>query len=281
MKRRPLASVLSAGLLALGCSGSETPRTPPAAPGSTVAFVDGVAASARVDPMADERLRAHQGGPLCDRTDRRDLRPFRDSVPVLAREDLSVGPEFLCRLRADGPALRLKVASDGEPGGWVDSVLVYVPAAASRPREVLRPEEGSAPYLGADFLRGVDLNHDGWTDVQVARFSGATGNQIDDVFMFDPARGRFVRDAVLSGHSRLAPVEGRQCVTTHWGWGHAGALSDRAEHCWIRGRWTEQSSESQADPPSLGTPDRRVYLRTTRSRRADGSYTERVDTVRA
>ena len=237
------------------------------------------AAPRRADPLADPRLHAHQGGPLCDRTDRRDLSPYRDSVPWLAKEDLSVGPEFLCRLRAGRPRVRLKVASAKPPGGWVDSVLVYSPSSATRPRQVLRPEEGSAPYLGSDFLQGVDLNRDGWMDVKVGRFWGVTGNEMVDVFMYHPARGRFVRDTILSGGGPMDPVAGRACVNSRWVFGHAGMLYSNAEYCWIGRRWVLSRSEEQVDDRTLSTRDTFVYLRTTKRRRMDGSYTTRVETV--
>lgn len=231
----------------------------------------------RLDPVADPRLHATQGGPLCERTDARDVTPFRDSVPTFAKEDLSAGPTFRCRLRAGRAHVRLTVM--GDSAGWMDSVLVHSPASAGEPRQVLHLDESEPQPLGSDFLQGVDLNRDGWMDVKLTMFRGVTGNRIVDVFMFDPARGRFVRDTVLSGESHADPLDGRACVRTGWVFGHAGMLHSRAEYCWLKGRWVVAWSEDQVDTV-LVPGNERVYFRTTRRRRADGSYASRLDTVR-
>lgn len=272
-------AVFAAMLFAAACSAPD--RRPP--PGADAAARAQVAVAApppppqRQEPAANPRLHTRQGGPLCDRTDARDPRPFRDSVPTFAKEDLSVRPTFLCRLRAERRPVRLTVM--GEPGGWVDSVLVHSPASAREPRQVLRLDVGEPPPLGSDFLQGVDLNRDGWMDVKVSMFWGATGNRAVDVFMFDPARDRFVRDTVLSGESHVRPLDGEPCVRTGWVFGHAGMLHSYAEYCWLDGRWTIRWSESQVDTV-IGARREHVYFRTTRHRRAGGTYTSRRDTVK-
>lgn len=274
-------AVCVATIFVVACSAPDPPSPPKS---DAVSAPAGLAAAAppapreRTDPAADPRLHAKQGGPLCDRTDTRDLRPFRDSVPTFAQEDLSVSPTFLCRLRAE--RRRVRLTAMGEAGGWVDSVLVYSPAAARKPRQVLRLDVGGTPLLGSDFLQGVDLNRDGWMDVKVMMFQGFTGNRIVDVFMFDPARDRFVRDTVLSGESHVDPLDGRACVRTGWVFGHAGMLHSYAEYCWMDARWVTTWSEDQVDTV-LAPPGERVYFRTTGRRRADGSYATRLDTVRS
>ncbi|HEU0079399.1 MAG TPA: hypothetical protein VFQ76_17215, partial [Longimicrobiaceae bacterium] len=261
--------------------GAPDPPPPPAADAAPAPAELAAAAppppGKRTDPAAVPRLHYRQGGPLCDRTDARNLSPFRDSVPAFAKEDLSVRPTFLCRLRAGRPRIRLTAM--GDSAGYMDSVLVHSPASAGQPHQVLRLDVSEPQPLGSDFLEGVDLNRDGWMDVKVSLFRGVTGNEIVDVFMFDPARGRFVRDTVLSGQSHADPLEGRPCVYTGWVFGHAGKLYSRAEYCWLNTRWVVTLSETQVDTV-IGTEDERVYFRTTKRRRADGSYAARLDTVR-
>lgn len=263
-------------IFAIACGAPDPPAPPPADVAPAQLPVADPPPRKPIDTAADPRLRTRQGGPLCDRTDTRDLSRFRDSVPRDAKEDLSAGITFRCRLRAGRPRIRLTVT--GDSAGWMDSMLVHSPASTERPLQTMYLGESEPQPLGADFLQGVDLNRDGWMDVKVTMFRGVTGNRIVDVFMFDPARGRFVRDTVLSDESHVNPLDGRACVYTGWVFGHAGMLYSRAEYCWLNARWVATLSESQVDTV-IGTGNERVYFRTTRRRRADGGYTSRLDTV--
>lgn len=276
---RVLLAVCTAAAWAGACRAPDVPP-PPVANVSEAPANPALAAlpslPKRINPAADPRLHTRQGGPLCNRTDVRDVTPFLDSVPEFAKEDLSVGPTFRCRLRAGRPEIRLTAM--GDSAGWMDSVLVHSPVSAGHPRQVLRLDESEPQPLGSDFLQGVDLNRDGWMDVKVTMFRGVTGNRIVDVFMFDPARDGFVRDTVLSGQSHVEPLDGRPCVRTGWVFGHAGMLHDYAEYCWVDARWVVEWSESQVDTVLVPGKER-VYFRTTQRRRADGSYATRRDTV--
>lgn len=267
-----------ATIFAVAC-GAPDPPSPPAAaaaPAPAQLAATDPPPLEPIDTAADPRLHARQGGPLCERTDTRDLGRFRDSVPRNAREDLSAGVVFRCRLRTARPRIRLTAM--GDSAGWMDSIVVHSPGVARHPLQTLPLDESEPQPLGADFLQGVDLNRDGWMDVKVTMFRGVTGNRIVDVFMYNPARGRFVRDTVLSGESHVDPLDGRPCVYTGWVFGHAGMLHSNADYCWIGGRWVVERSERQVDTVLVpgGEP---VYFRTTRRRRADGSYSTRLDTV--
>jgi hypothetical protein len=270
----------AAAIFAIACGNPDPPPRPPADSlrvlDELTPAVTGPVLREGTNPAADPRLHTRQGGPLCDRTDARDLTPFRDSVPEYAKEDLSAGVTFRCRLRAGRPHIRLTAM--GDSAGWMDSVLVHSPASAGRPRQVLHLDESEPQPLGSDFIQGVDLNRDGWMDVKVTMFRGVTGNRIVDVFMFHPARDRFVRDTVLSGESHVDPLDGRACVRTGWVFGHAGMLHTLGEYCWLNGRWVLTWSEHQVDTV-LVPGNEPVYFRTTRRRRADGSYASQLDTV--
>lgn len=87
-------------------------------------------------------------------------------------------------------------------------------------------------------------------------------------------------ESCLGGESHVDPLDGRACVRTGWAYGHAGMLHSYAEYCWMDARWVVAWSESQMDTV-LVPGDERVYFRTTRRRRADGSYATRLDTVRS
>lgn len=281
VKRAGVSLVACAAAIFAAACGEPDPPPPPVevvqVPDGLTPAVAGPVLRDRTDPATDPRLHYQQGGPLCERTDARDLTPFRDSVPQFAGEDLSVGPTFLCRLR--GGRSHVRLTAMGDSAGWMDSVLVHSPASARHPRQVLRLDDSEPQPLGSDFIEGVDLNRDGWMDVKVSMFRCVTGNHIVDVFMFDPARDRFVRDTVLSGESHVDPLDGRACVRTGWVFGHAGMVHTAGEYCWLNGRWVLTWSEHQVDTV-LVAGNEPVYFRTTRRRRADGSYASQLDTVK-
>jgi hypothetical protein len=56
-------------------------------------------------------------------------------------------------------------------------------------------------------------------------------------------------------------------------------LHSYAEYCWVNGRWVVAWSESQVDTVLI-PGNERVYFRTTSRRRADGTCTSRLDTLK-
>jgi hypothetical protein len=278
-RARVSLTVCAAMICAAACNNPDPPpssASAAAAPAEPAAAVASPGLRESTNPLLDPRLHRRQGGPLCERADARDVSRFRDSVPDDAKEDLSGGVTFRCRLREGRPRIRLTMM--GDSAGYMDSILVYSPASARRPLQAMPLGESEPQPLGADFLEGVDLNRDGWMDVKVTMFRGVTGNRPMDVFMFDPARNRFVRDTVLSGESHVDPLDGRPCVYTGTVFGHAGMLHSNADYCWIGARWVLERSEHQVDTV-LVPGGEMVYFRTTKRRRADGSYSTRLDTV--
>jgi len=271
LKRARVLFVCAIAVFSGACGAPDAPSSP-----AQLAAVMAAPPPKRPDPAADPRLHSTQGGPLCERTDTRNVGRFRDSVPEFAKEDLSAGITFRCRLRAGRPRIRLTMT--GDSAGYMDSLLIHSPDPAKRTLLAAQMGESEPQPLGSDLLEGVDLNQDGWMDVKVTMFRGVTGNRLMDVFMFDPARSRFVRDTVLSGESHVNPLDGRPCVYTGWVFGHAGMLHSNADYCWTGGRWVIERSEHQVDTV-LVPGGEMVYFRTTKRRRANGSYSTRLDTV--
>ena len=69
-----------------------------------------------------------------------------------------------------------------------------------------------------------DLSFDGYLDLALPSFTGATGNVGWAVWLFAPEKGVFERNALLSEASQLAVDPARQELTSRWNAGHAGAL---------------------------------------------------------
>jgi hypothetical protein len=138
--------------------------------------------------------------------------------------------------------LHLAVAGDTAPPS-IDSVVVSLDGTGSA-LQVLHREPGEAetplPHH-TDLLRAVDLDADGYRDLLLGKFWGATGNRGYDVWRFDASTRRFVADSALSEMWDPAPVPGRPCVRTH---SHSSARDDgNGLYCLYAGRWRLDSAE--------------------------------------
>jgi hypothetical protein len=158
------------------------------------------------------------------------------------RRAFARGAEFSCTIHPT-LALRIVVAGDTEPPS-LDSLIVLPERDAGPALQILHRElaEAEMPLSFVnDVVRTIDLDADGWRDLLVGKFWGATGNRGYDVWRFDQATRRFVADSALSTLWDPSPVRGRPCVSTH---SHTSVLDDeRGVHCLHAGQWLLDSAE--------------------------------------
>jgi hypothetical protein len=226
---------------------------------------------------ASAPARAQDESP-CVRTDTLPARVAGDTVIGESYEDLRRGAVFRCTLRRGAPPIRVVVRADQH--GVPVRAEVFDPAAAARPRQVLALPVNEPPRRYSEFLGAVDLNADGWMDLMLMSWWGATGNTGYEVFIYDPAARRFTRSQVLSAQSNPEPIGGRPCVRTHSVGGMAGMIRDEDEFCWRGRAWVHVRSESQVWDRERSTDSIYVFRRTIRERRNGRLRTVRVQTVR-
>jgi hypothetical protein len=151
------------------------------------------------------------------------------------------GAEFSCTIHPT-LALRIIIAGDTEPPS-LDSLIVLPERDSGPALQVLHREpEAEMPLAFVkDMVRAIDLDADGWRDLIVGKFRGATGNRGYDVWRFDQASRRFAADSTLSTLWDPNPVRGRPCVSTH---SHSSVIDgERGVHCLHAGRWLLDSAE--------------------------------------
>jgi hypothetical protein len=159
------------------------------------------------------------------------------------RRRAAAGITYACAIN---PALDLRIVVAGDTGApSLDSVVVFASDDSIQPLQLLYRVAGDAemplPHF-TDVVRTIDLDADGWRDLLVGRFWGATGNSGYDVWRFDPSSRRFVADSILSNLVNPAPVPGRPCVSTY---SNSSAVDDdMGVHCLHAGRWRLDSAES-------------------------------------
>jgi hypothetical protein len=162
------------------------------------------------------------------------------------------GVALRCALRAGGREVRVVVRGDYAIPQRVD---VYSPPEARTVTQTLVLDNDERSYEHADLLRGEDLNDDGWADLLVKTWSGTAG-VTEDVFMWNPRRGRFEQDSVFRRGVNVYAIDGRPCI---------GEEMDRrrgGEYCWARAGW-QKVRTYRLERPLPADPARDIFIRTT------------------
>ena len=166
-------------------------------------------------------------------------------TPAIDRWRLAMarGAEYRCVVH-QSLTLRLHLLGDTAARS-LDSVLVLPEGESTNVLQVLHRDPGEAemplPYH-TDVLSTFDLDADGYRDLLVGKFWGATGNRGYDVWRFDPAARRFVADGELSTLWNLRPIAGRRCVSSS---SNSSARDDgMGVYCLHDGKWRLDSLET-------------------------------------
>jgi hypothetical protein len=159
------------------------------------------------------------------------------------RRRVARGIEFECAIH-QWLILRIVVAGDTIAPS-LDSAAVFLAPDTERALQVLHRAQGDAemplPHH-SDILRAIDVDADGWHDLLLGKFWGATGNYGYDVWRYDPRSRRFVADTLLSQLWNPSPVLGRSCVSTYSN--SSVADDDMGVYCLHDGRWRLDSAET-------------------------------------
>jgi hypothetical protein len=105
--------------------------------------------------------------------------------------------------------------------------------------------EAEPPYRGAKYFQGEDINFDGYADIKLMSWWGATGNNAYHYWLFDPRKGRFVLNHELSELTNPTPNYKTKRIRSHHVWGMAGNIYDTATYVFQNGRVVLIRDESQ------------------------------------
>jgi hypothetical protein len=158
------------------------------------------------------------------------------------RRAMAHGAAYRCVVH---PSLTLRLRLVGDTTGpTLDSLIVLPDSDSAGALQVLHREPGEAempePYH-TDVVTTMDMDADGYRDLVVGKFWGATGNRGYDVWRFDPTGRRFVADSELSKMWNPNPIAGRRCVSTS---SNSSAPDDgKGVYCLRNGEWHLDSLE--------------------------------------
>jgi hypothetical protein len=173
--------------------------------------------------------------------------------------------------------VRVILAADGD--GLPSAVRVYPRRPAPGPLQVIALEANSRPMGGNVPLQGVDLNRDGWTDLQVWTDGGSAG-EIFTVLTYHPRLRRFVADTAVATLANPEPVRGRPCIRWFWSGGMAGLDHTSGDTCWTGNRWVHVRLETSDELTGRSSPGVYLFERIVRLWRGGRLRVARVDTVR-
>lgn len=123
-------------------------------------------------------------------------------------------------------------------------------------------EMDGPPYRGAKYFQTEDINFDGYTDIKLLSWWGATGNSGYNYWLFEPKKGRFVLNKELRDLSNPTPDYKRKQIKTHSVGGMAGHIYGNAAYAFVNGRLMSIREEEQD-----WVKDKKCFLRVIRERR--------------
>ena len=89
---------------------------------------------------------------------------------------------------------------------------------------------GEPPVSGENFFGAQDMNFDGYKDIRLMSWWGATGNTGYTYWLFDPSKNIFVENSDLSSLSNSTPELQTKTIATHSVGGMAGCIYNNATY---------------------------------------------------
>ena len=192
----------------------------------------------------------------------------QSASPGPAVEDLRAGATFRFQIHPSLPVHVFRLVGD-PASNTVERIEVSRDGEAT-PFQILEDIDMEPPYRGARYFRTEDVNFDGYQDIKLLRWWGATGNAGYAYWLFDPATRRFVFSPELSELSNPTPDPRTREITTHSVEGMAGRIYTDRAYRFDNGALVlvREDAQSWVDAG-------RYFLRTLKERR-DG----RMETIR-
>jgi hypothetical protein len=133
----------------------------------------------------------------------------------IRRDDLSAGDARIPQQAATANLRFVLAFAPTDDDAAVLTAIDIRDAATGQRRQILRDIDAEPMAARADVLQLVDANFDGWPDLSVPAYSGGAGpNATQNIFLFDPARQRFVFEPTLSSLPQLDIDPGSRTLTS-------------------------------------------------------------------
>jgi uncharacterized protein YecT (DUF1311 family) len=141
----------------------------------------------------------------------------------------SGGRTFRFAIHPSLPAFTFEVTPGRE-------IQVSRPGAPLQRIDISGIEAEPEPFEDAGLFWAVDMNFDGYADLQLLTLRAATGNTRSAYWLYDPSKGTFEPHEELSGLISAVADPRAKLVRTHEKGGAAGLIFDDADYRWEGGR---------------------------------------------
>jgi hypothetical protein len=112
--------------------------------------------------------------------------------------------------------------------------------------QTLEAGMGEPPVRGGNFFGAQDMNFDGYKDIGLISWWGATGNTGYTYWLFDPSKNIFVENSDLSSLSNPTPELQTKTIATHSVGGMAGCIYNNGTYKFdVKGKLILIRSEKQ------------------------------------
>jgi tetratricopeptide (TPR) repeat protein len=176
---------------------------------------------------------------------------------------------YLFRIRPDLPVYRLVAKKD--KFGLATAFQVWAGNGA-RPIQTIQVDEvgeDCEPTVDKETLVSEDYNFDGYADLALSCFRGATGNQLDLLWLFSPASETFRPAEPRQIFNDPEPDQEDKRLRTHWNGGAMGMTHDNEWYAFENGKFVLVEDESQKEGEEHG-----IFIKVVRKRAANGEMKE-------
>ncbi len=104
---------------------------------------------------------------------------------------------------------------------------------------------GEPPYRGSKYFEAIDMNFDGYKDIRLLSWWGATGNTGYDIWTYNPEKNIFERSDDLSNLGNPIIDYAKEEIHTSSRGGHAGMIYRKGVLKFINGELVLVEEESQ------------------------------------
>lgn len=189
-----------------------------------------------------------------------------------SHEDVRGGRVCRYRIHADLPVFTFRLLAD--PARNVIERIEVRRGEDAAPFQTLRADMDDPAPRGGELFTATDINSDGYLDVRLLAWWGATGNKGHQYWLFAPDSGTFVECPALRDLSNAEADAATRTVSTRYNGGHAGKIYGRERYTFAQDGALELVYEDSQDWNAA----EKCYVRKVREKQA-GRWVEHTDRV--
>lgn len=150
---------------------------------------------------------------------------LRDRIDALQETRKKTPPFAVFEMRINS---KLPIYSFALFGSTEANIVEHIVISEKKSKKIIQDlnvaadYEGMEPPLNERYFQLEDINFDGYKDIRIMLFWGATGNEIYSYWLFDPAQNKFIYNEDFKELTSPTLYPKTKRFKTHWNGGSAG-----------------------------------------------------------